>query len=224
VAVFSAGETIVVRDMIFGKPFTAWPHRVIEDTGYQLAVLLQPGTQGVGPSLWIQSFRDSDPEARHALLPAVASRDWQLGEWTWQKTTRLALLYPDRYFAVDPMWDENGNLLCWYINFQMPYQRTTIGVDTRDLILDMIVSPDLSYQWKDQDEYQHARHLGIISDQCHRHLDEAREQAVAMVEQQTGPFAEPWATWRPDPTWPPPQLPSNALKEPAAPQLHGLSH
>jgi len=216
---FDAGQAVVVRDMICGMPFSVWPHLVVADDGHELALLLRPGTTGVGPALWIQSFRDNDPAARQALMPAIARRDWELARWTWQHTTRLAIVYPDRYYAVDPMWDERGNLLCWYVNFQLPYQRTSIGIDTRDLEIDLVVLPDLSYRWKDEDEYDHARRLGLVADWCHKEIESAREQVVALVEQAAGPFAQPWSTWKPDPTWPLPTLPDNALTEPVATSL-----
>ncbi|HZM76992.1 MAG TPA: DUF402 domain-containing protein [Candidatus Limnocylindrales bacterium] len=219
---FDTGQTVVVRDMIEGKPYSAWPHRVIADDGHELALLLRPGTKGMGPALWIQSFQDNDPGARQALIAAVARRDWELADWTWRHSTRLALAYPDRYYAIDPMWDLHGDLMCWYVNFQVPYQRTRIGIDTCDLHLDLVVLPDLTYHWKDEDEYDQARRLGVIGDRCHKQVEAAREQVVALVDQQAGPFAQPWSTWKPDPAWPLPTLPQDALTELAAPLLRTL--
>lgn len=46
---------------------------------------------------------------------------------------------PDREFA------------CWYINLQKPFRRTSIGYDTRDLELDLVVYPDDQWVLKDEE-------------------------------------------------------------------------
>jgi Protein of unknown function (DUF402) len=218
---FSPGTDIVVRNAIFGRPYAIWPHPVVADDGHELAVLLRPGTNGVGPALWIKAMRDQDPAARAAFLPALASRRWQLGKWTWQRTTMLVCCWPDRYFSVNLIW-EGDRFRCWYVNFQTPYQRTRLGIDTCDLHLDLEVFPDFSIRWKDEDEYAHARDLGLVTDRCHKRVDEARHQALAMVEEGEGPFGSPWPGRRPDLTSPLPELPDGARVEPVAARLRGL--
>ena len=215
------GAAIVVRHVIFGRPYAVWPHRVVAEDGHELAVLLRPGTNGVGPALWIQALRDQDPAARAAFLPALADRRCELGEWTWRRTTMLAYCWPDRYFSVKPMW-ESEQFLCWYVNFQVPYQRTAVGIDTCDLHLDLEVYPDFSYRWKDEDEYAHARRLGLVTDRCHKRVNEAREQVLSMVDGRDGPFGHAWSDWRPGHVWPLPALPDGAQAEPASEHLRGL--
>lgn len=207
---------------MFGRPFMAWPQRVVADNDDELALLVRPGVRGFSPEPWVRALRDGEPAVRDELLQAYARRDWRLAEWTWQRNTRLALLYPDRYYAIDPMWDERGTLFCWYVNFQVPYQRTAIGVDTCDLHLDLLVDPDLRFRWKDEDEYAQARRLGLVPDDCHKRVEEAREQVVGLIEQGGGPFTGPWAGWSPDPAWPLPVLPGDALIAPPAAQLCDL--
>lgn len=219
---FRPGTTATVRDMIYGRPFAVWPHRVVSDDGHELAVLLQPGTSGMGPALWVRALRDDDPRARAAVLPGYARRRWDVAPWTWRDTTRLSLLYPDRYFAVSLLWDLSGALSYWYVNFQVPYQRTAVGVDTSDLHIDLVVDPDLTYRWKDEDEYAQARRLGLVTDECHKNIQRAREEAVALIDARQPPFSEPWPRWTPDPTWALPSLPDEALTEPAAPHVAGL--
>ncbi|WP_327117377.1 DUF402 domain-containing protein [Nocardia sp. NBC_01730] len=189
---FAAGRTIVIRDMIYGRSFTEWPQRVIEDRGNELRVLLIPGTKGLGPALWIKSMRENDPAARGELLQAYARREWEMAPWTWQRNTRLAIMYTDRYFAIAPMWNERGEFRCWYVNFQLPFTRTADGVDTSDLHLDLIVDPDLNCHWKDEDEYVLAIRLGLVPIEWQHAIDAARGQALAMVERRDGPFSEDW--------------------------------
>jgi protein associated with RNAse G/E len=190
--IFEPGAAIVVRDMVFGRPFTAFPQTVAWDTGDELAVLLQPGTVGYAPALWIKSLRDNDPEARAGILPAYARRDWEIGEWTWERTIRLAILSDSKYFAIDPMWTQEGEFLCWYVNFQLPFVRTSIGVDTSDLHIDLIVRPDLTYYWKDEDEYEQAQQLGLVEPEWERGIERGRDEVLSMINQRVGPFGRDW--------------------------------
>ncbi|MER5354635.1 hypothetical protein ABT093_30430 [Kitasatospora sp. NPDC002551] len=67
-----------------------------------------------------------------------------------------------------------------------------------------------AHRWKDLDEYDQARRLGLISDPLHAVVDEARERALALVRERALPFSADWPAWTPDPGWPPPELPPNA--------------
>ena len=78
----------------------------------------------------------------------------------------------------------------------------------------------LACRWKDEDEYQHGRRLGVISDAVHRRVDEARQEVLALVQARQGPFGQDWPDWpdwpdwRPDPGWPLPVLPPETLTVP----------
>jgi len=123
------------------------------------------------------------------------------------------------YFSVHQFSGDSGNggrARKWYVNFERPFNRTSIGIDTFDLLLDLVADVDsVSYGWKDEDEYVHGRRLGLISDETHAKIDAAREEVVALIESRHGPFAEDWSAWRPSPSWPMPVLPPNALSVPA---------
>jgi protein associated with RNAse G/E len=58
----------------------------------------------------------------------------------------------------DPVLDhDTSDFLCYYINFQMPFQRNLmIAADTLDLDLDLIIRPDFETEWKDEEDYQKA--------------------------------------------------------------------
>lgn len=112
------------------------------------------------------------------------------------------------------------------MNFERPCQRTQIGIDTCDLLVDLVVEPDLSgYSWKDEDEYEQGRRLGFIDEVDHVAVDDARQQVLALIESRPGPFAQDLSAWRPDPRWPAPALPADALTVPAAlGRRHPTSH
>ncbi|MFD8565118.1 DUF402 domain-containing protein [Streptosporangium canum] len=213
---FPGGATAIRRDTFDGGVWTASPHRVLHDSGHELALAYWPGIQSFAPTTWIDWLRTGDPTAREAAITSLAARRWDLGHWTWRETTWLSILTPESFFSVNLFFDHDHRLNRWYVNFQRPYARTSIGVDTFDLFLDLVVAPDLSsYTWKDEDEYRHGRRLGIVDDGTHQHVQRAREEAVAMIEGRRGAFGAPWADWRADASWPVPVLPVDAMTVPA---------
>jgi hypothetical protein len=81
------------------------------------------------------------------------------------------------------------------------------GWDTSDLALDLVVDPDGTRRWKDEDEYAHDLRLGLITDAEHAAVQGAREEAVALVEARGELFAESaLGRWQPDPAWATPSL------------------
>jgi protein associated with RNAse G/E len=114
------------------------------------------------------------------------------------------------WFSVNAFCTADG-LRNWYVNFEHPAVRTVSGYDTLDLTVDLLVAPDLSsWRWKDEDEYAHVRRLGLVTDAEDRAVSAARDEALGMIEERSGPFADAaaWQTWRRNPTWPDPTLPS----------------
>jgi uncharacterized protein len=78
----------------------------------------------------------------------------------------------------------------------------------RLLMLDVIVEPDRSWRWKDEDEFAALVAAGLIgAAEAARVRDEAL-RVTRGVEANAPPFNERWHDWRPDPTWPSPALPA----------------
>ena len=93
----------------------------------------------------------------------------------------------------------DGAFAHWYVNFEQPLRRSPVGFDTFDEKLDLIVQPDGSYRWKDEDELEQAAALGLLD------AGAVRAEAARVLEE--WPFPTGWEDWRPDPSWPIPQLP-----------------
>jgi predicted RNA-binding protein associated with RNAse of E/G family len=104
-----------------------------------------------------------------------------------------------RAHSVYVFWTEDGRLDEWYVNFERPLRRTPVGVDTFDEKLDLIVRPDGTYRWKDEDELEQAAAAGLLE------ADAVRAEAQRVLDE--WPFPTGWEEWRPDPSWPTPQLP-----------------
>jgi protein associated with RNAse G/E len=212
--VFAEGSTAVRRDTVGGKVWTAAPHRVIRDTGGELAMCCWPGVELVAPTTWIEWLVTGDDAVRKRAVPDLASGRWRLGRWTWRDTTLLSRFRAGELFSVHHYFGA-GRRGGWYVNFERPFRRTAIGIDTFDLLLDLVVEPDLSgWTWKDEDEYAHGRRIGLIDDALHSRVDEARQRVLALIEAGEGPFADDWSAWRRDPAWPVPALPPDALDAP----------
>lgn len=205
---FPRGSTVVRRDVLRGKVWSAAPFRVIQGTDTVLMLGCWPGVEMLAPTTWIQWLRTGDDAVRKQAVPNLASGRWELDRWVWRDTTVLVRYEAGRHFSVSRFFDAEGRCGGWYVDFVRPFQRTAIGIDTFDLLLDLVVTADLStYRWKDEDEYAHARRLGLIDDALHRRVETARQQVVSLIESRQGPFADDWSSWKRDPAWPAPTLP-----------------
>ena len=208
---FAEGSTVVRRDTLNGKVWTAYPYRVVSDSGDVLVLGCWPGVEVLVPTTWIHWLRTGDDTVRKQAIPNLASGRWELDRWVWRDTTLVSRFSMDDYFSVHRFIPAGDGPVGWYVNFERPWRRTRLGIDTFDLLLDLEVEPDLSgYAWKDEDEYEQGRRLGLIDDAMHAHVENARHQVLALLADQAGPFADDWSAWRHDPDWPVPTLPPTA--------------
>ncbi|MFF2819582.1 DUF402 domain-containing protein [Kitasatospora cineracea] len=212
---FARGTTVVRRDVHRGKVWSAQPHQVISDDGTLLEIGYWPGIRALVPTTWTTALRTGDDSSRKKGLDHLASGTWELEPWTWRDTVLRSRFESDSWFSLHHFQTPAGEPLRLYVNFERPAVRTPIGIDTLDLLVDLVVAPDLSsWQWKDEDEYAHGRRLGLITDADHRAVDQARGHALGLLQERRGPFAAPWPEWVPDPAWPLPVLPPAADRVP----------
>lgn len=205
---FAPGATVVRRHVWNGKVWTAMPYRVIEDGDEYLVVASWPGLRGLVSTTWIATFLGGNRH-RDRTIRELASGSWELGWWAWRDTTVRSWYGLDAHFTVRQYFDADQRPLAWYVDFDLPKRRTRMGIDTFDLMLDLIAEPDLSsFRWKDEDEYQQGRRLGLIDDQVHRRVSAAREEVVALIESRRGPFTHDWSP-PPYETWQVPVLPDD---------------
>ena len=50
-------------------------------------------------------------------------------------------------------WTVEWQVKIWYVNLQAPIHRTSRGILVQDYALDIAVEPDMSWSWKDEDEF-----------------------------------------------------------------------
>lgn len=121
----------------------------------------------------------------------------------------LTLTPPDADHSVWLFWDRDWAFMTWYVNLQPPFRRTLEGIATGDYLLDLIVTPDLRWSWKDEDEFEAVCAAGGFTDNERRRIREEGLRMAERIESRQWPFNSEWPRWRPDPSWPVPSLPDD---------------
>lgn len=144
------------------------------------------------------------PDGRERRLPD--------GEWRLELRPRgdrpiLSFAWPDIPYSV-LLWTVEEDRRVWYVNLQDPLARTSIGFDTVDHALDVVVELDRSsWRWKDEDELAEAVEDGLFTPAEAADFRAWGERAVERILSSEPPFDRNWDGWRPDPGWGVPELP-----------------
>ncbi|MCM4081874.1 DUF402 domain-containing protein [Paractinoplanes hotanensis] len=212
---FASGATVVRRDLLNGRVWTAAPHRVLHDDGTTLVLATWPGTVGYTPANWIRWFTTGNEQARQQAVADLTRGQWEIGRWVWQDTIVLTWVGLDPDFNLQLYRPVDGSPEHWKINFERPVRRTSIGIDTFDLLLDLVTDATGAWHFKDLEEYDEIRRRGLISDAEHERVQAATHRALAFTEAGMRPLVEDWTGWRVPDGWPTPELPPGALDNPA---------
>lgn len=198
------GETVTWRGIYRNRVWHAQTVIVVRDAPNETVVALLPGTECIAPEGYLQG-KDSNKRRWN-----FKEKNWQLEAYSWRTNRLLLLLEPEKYYSTIYFWNHESNeFLCYYINFQLPFQRSHYGIDTLDLDLDLIIHPDFSYEWKDVDDYQKAIEYEIILPGWVQGIEEAKSDILNTLEKRQYPFDGSWLNWMPDSNWAPPKLPEN---------------
>jgi hypothetical protein len=199
------GETAVLRYRRLGPVSYALPARVVHDGPDHTALYLRPGTaikKRVRPDGSAIARATSFTE-RHALPHLV-------GDGIWGARHALILVRPGDAHDIRLFWEETDwSFAGWYVNLQRPIVRTGIGFDTADHILDLRVSPDLSWEWKDETELAEAVAIDRFTAGEAAAIRAEGERVIAAIERRAWPFNAPYPAWRPPADWTIPTLPEN---------------
>lgn len=144
-------------------------------------------------------------------------RDMPFREWVRHRTRLTAdtwdggfhflqLIRPGMAHTVWWLFDDHGTFLSWYVNLEEPGVRWddghVAGVDIVDQDLDIVIAPDGSWRWKDEDEL--AERLAAPEHYWVSDPDAVRaegERVIAQAEAGEFPFDGTWCDFRPDPAW-----------------------
>jgi Protein of unknown function (DUF402) len=164
------GEFVEVRSVYRGRVRWSFPHRVVFDDGDRFGLHLAPGAEGV----WM----GRDTEGRY------------LERWARGDDPRPHVCGDAHSLWL--LWDEGWSFVCWYVQLWAPVVEQDGFVETMDHALDVLVEPDGTWRWKDEDDFAEAQALGIFT---------AEEAAAIRAEGERVVAARPWPTgwedWRP---------------------------
>jgi hypothetical protein len=191
---FPPGEGIVLREVWRSRVFVARPTVVVADAPEQTTLLL-PG--GVRCGIPIGA------DGRELRLP---DRPWHLETRPRGEQDILSFAWPDTPYSV-LLWTGQDDRQVWYVNLQDPLMRTPLGFDTTDHALDVVIELDRSsWRWKDEEELAEAVQHGLFTPEKAEEFRRWGERAVDRILSGEPPFDRDWMGWRPDPSWPLPEL------------------
>ena len=204
VDLWRSGDVIVWRGIFRNRVWHAQPVIVVKDSPEELCVTLLPGTECVAP----EGYLDGKDSTKRRW--SFKDKDWKLENYAWRTNRLLILLEPDTYYSTMYFWRADSNdFLLYYINFQLPFQRSDGGIDTLDLDLDLVINPDFSFEWKDEADYQKAIDNEVIIPEWTQEIEIAKKEIFNKLQKRQYPYDGSWLNWIPDPNWLPPKLPKN---------------
>ena len=136
-------------------------------------------------------------------------RDWRLVKKPWSWGRVLFVLEPDKYYGIDLLWTAKPEeFRSFYVNFQLPFRRSHAGFDSLDLDLDLVIFPNLSWQWKDEEDWSEARASGMLGMDIVEEVEKAKSEVVSRIEAGLDDLPT-WIDWEPDSSWDTPRMPEN---------------
>jgi Protein of unknown function (DUF402) len=200
-ASWAYGDVVVRREISWGRPSSAIAVRVVEDSPTLLATYIPERA----PMAYDESIAWPTESGRHPWWPKVR----------WEGHGVLMLQRPGDEYAVWHFWSgPERRFTCWYFNVQEPFRRTSIGYDTQDLELDVVLLDDFAWFLKDEEQLAEHVRTGRHSRAVVRRVREVGAEIVAMIEARDFWWDLELAQWQPDPRWSAPDSLSTGWHEP----------
>ena len=139
------GDHVLLRSIYRGRVRWTWPHRFVGEHDGRLGIYCRPGNRGK------LMRRDDD----RGYLEAWVRGDPPL-DHVWERTHVLRFMRAGDAHTIELLWDEAWSFLGWYVNLQAPLRVNGNRFDTTDWALDIVVEPDGTWRWKDEDEFAQA--------------------------------------------------------------------
>jgi hypothetical protein len=203
---FVPGETVLRRGFSRGDRLGHVDSgRVVVDNDHGVLAWIGPG------STVLRRATVGGQPVRKMPFPYKTQIPTVLRPGTWTGGGVLVLTRPGQASSVWWFFDENGAFLRWYVNLEAPAVRWRdadgLGLDTVDHALDMWVNPDLSWEWKDEDEFaDRTGHPYYWDDDVAVAIRAEGERVAKVAESGEFPFDGTWCDFKPDPAWPPSRL------------------
>jgi len=205
---WNSGDVVALRGIYNQRVWYMQTAVVVHDNPKEITLAVLPGAECAAPESYINGKHG--PAGHWDRWGGYLRNDWNMQTYSWRTNLLLILLEPEKYYAKMFFWEQvSSKFLCYYINFQLPFQRSPIGFDTLDLELDLIIEPNFAWQWKDVENYQQGVNCGIIRKEWTERIETAKKEIFSNLERRHYPFDGSWLDWKPDPTWQPPKLSEN---------------
>lgn len=188
------GDAVLLRSIYRGRVRWTFAHRYagVHASG-RVALYCGPGNAGKAmkrsleePGPYLEAWVRGDPPY----------------DRVWGATHVVRFMRPGDAHTVEIFWSLDWELLGWYVNLQAPLRVDGALFDTTDWALDVVVAPDGSWRWKDEDDFAQAIALGVFDDAAAAEVRAEGERVVAERPWPTG-----WEDWRPPRAWEPLPLP-----------------
>ncbi|MGQ0434517.1 MAG: DUF402 domain-containing protein [Microthrixaceae bacterium] len=200
---FDVGSQIVWRSRPGGDVGYVFGCRVLLDEPEVAAVV-----QTTGSPIMRRIAQRGGPRGR-SFVPGTW--DGSRREVAWDQPPCVRLHPIGRSYSVIRTWNAaDERFHGWYVNLEQPWIRTTVGFDSRDDVLDVTTSSDLS-QWhlKDADELDFAVKVGLFTTADARAIHATAESTAEDIVHRRWPFDD--ATW--DRVLPPELLAPSSLPD-----------
>jgi hypothetical protein len=126
-------------------------------------------------------------------------------------------MFPGRQHSVWVFW-ENGDrgreFSRYFVNLEEPCRRTPIGFDTQDHTLDIVVQPDLTWNWRDEAELEAHVGEGFFTRELAESIRAEGTRVIDEISRQQHPCLS-WPDWVPNPEWTIPHLSDRSATTPA---------
>ncbi|MGW0433966.1 DUF402 domain-containing protein [Micromonospora sp. NPDC003197] len=213
---FQPGEVILHRNVRRGRIGWVRPARVVSDDARGLLLWIARDTPVAS------EVADDGRGMRKMPFAEWITRSYQLAVSIWNGPPLLKFLPTEGAYSVWWFQAEAGGFARWYVNLEEPGVRwddgAVAGVDVVDQDLDVVIEPDRSWCWKDEDEFVERlafpEHYWVADEAAVR---AEGERVIKMAEAGEFPFDGTWCDFVPDPTWTVPTLPPGWDRRPARP-------
>lgn len=175
----------------------------------------------VAPETPVMRSKARDGRSGHQI--PLAERDqlsFEMVPDTWRGPGIVMMLQPNSASSTWWFYHVDGSFSHWYVNLQTsPLWWTgdkAVGVDIEDHCLDVIVEPDLSWHLKDEEEFNEriGHHLYWSPEQAEEIRAEA-DRMIRLAQARRFPFDGSWCNFKPDTSWPVPEVPTEWDRPPA---------
>jgi hypothetical protein len=194
------GQLILHRNVRRGRLGWVRPARVVSQDKRGLLLWVDRGSPVAN------EVADDGRGMRGMPFTEWLTRPHRLEVGIWHGPPVLKFLPTEAAHSVWWFRDETDRFRSWYVNLEetgVPWDDGDVaGIDVVDQDLDLVVWPDLSWEWKDEEEF--VERLAFPDHYWVR--DEAAvraegERVIKLVEAGEFPFDGTWCDFVPDPAW-----------------------